>query len=150
MHRTPAERERNKPPRELRPGYIQRHEALEIFPEVHANEKNSILGPGIEMATEVSLINQGLAERLPNNRYRINKRNWVDKGDGETFPESGEGIWVFSSPQFNLLKLLVRDGGRTTNADRMIANHPRLDDALAREVEALFKLIQSHRKRRED
>jgi hypothetical protein len=108
---------------------------------------NSILSPGIDMATEVRAIDEGHATRLPSNRYLINNRTWIDKGDGYTFPESGDGVWEFDSAQFDLLRAYVRDRGRSVRTDRMIVNHPRLNDEVAAEVEALFALIEAFRQK---
>lgn len=148
-NRTPAERARHKPPHELRPGLATRHEALAIGEETRVRAKNSVLEPGIDAAVEVAWINQGLADRLPNNRYGINGRTWIDKGDGYTFPESGEGVWLLLAPQLRLLKVLIQEGERTSSADTMVAMDPRLDDALATEVESLLTLIQAHRRRKD-
>jgi hypothetical protein len=140
----------SKPSRPLRAGLAERHEALEITPSTRAYARNSVLAPGIDMETEVDAINQGGAVRLTGNRYRINNRIWIDKGDGYTFPETGEDVWEFSAAQFNLLKVLIQDGGRSLRADKMIANNPRLDDQLAGEVERFFDSIQEYRKREQD
>lgn len=79
--RTSIERDANAPPHPLRPGLATRHEALRITPATRTYRRNSILEPGIDMAVEVVRINEGLAIRLQDNRYLINSRVWVDKGD---------------------------------------------------------------------
>jgi hypothetical protein len=118
---------------------------LKITPSSRTYARNSVLAPGIDMAAEVDAINQGQALRLPNNRYSINSRTWVDKGDGYTFPESGEQVWEFTAAQFTLLKVFIQDGGHSMRADTMIVNNPRLDKLLADEVEQFFDLIQQYR-----
>ena len=140
-------RQRNMPPHPLHPGHTERHEAMEIRPDTRSQARNSILAPGVSMAAEVAAINQGFGERLPNNRYRYNGRTWIDKGTGETFPESGNGIWTLSGSQFTLLKRMIRDGGSTEAVDTMVANNPYLNDGLADEVEALFDLIKAELQR---
>lgn len=101
----------NKPPHILRPGSIDRHEALSIHQGTKAKGKTSILHPGLSMAEDIAAINEGLAERLPNNRYRINGRVYIDKGTGETFPEWGVGVWEFSRSQLGLLKVMLKQEG---------------------------------------
>lgn len=137
----------NIPPHNLRPGLALRHEAMSISHASNTYRMNSVLSPGIVMATEVNAINEGHATRLPNNRYRINNRIWIDKGDGYTFPESGDDVWEFNSAQFDLLRAYIRDGGRSERTVRMIEKHPRLNDDLAAEVEALFVLIEAFRRK---
>jgi hypothetical protein len=102
-----------------------------------AGRKNSIALPGIDTAAEVELINQGYAERLPDNRYRINGRPYIDKGDGYTFPATGEGIVEITNAQFRALRLLIEHDGRTVDVDQVFRHDPRLsveDVAIAVEL----------------
>lgn len=134
---------RNTPPHPLHAGYVARHEAMSITPATKSRRKNSILQPGISMAEEVEAINRGLGIRLPGNRYAYNGRIWIDKGTGETFPESGAGVWKLSGAQFDLLKSMLKEGWRGPNSDRMVLQDPFLNQDLAETVELLFNLIRT-------
>jgi len=133
-------RQRNTPPHTLRPGRRSRHELLGIAASSRPDRMNSIALPGIDTAAEVELINQGYAERLPGNRYQINGRIYVDKGDGYTFPVSGVEVRVITNPQFRSLRLLIRHDGRTVAFDRATARDPTISETDITVALELFRL----------
>jgi hypothetical protein len=112
---TAVESDARRPQRTLRPSALNRHH-LDLFGgSTYVARKTTMALPGIDVADEIARINRGEGTPLERNRWRINGRVYVDKGDGRTYPESGEGIVTPSRLELIGLRYLIRSGGDTTD-----------------------------------
>jgi hypothetical protein len=96
--------------------------------------------PGIDVAGEIELINQGYGKRVGDSRYEINGRVYAVKPDGAAYPESGAGIVSVSRPVFLALRLLLEHGGRTDAFNRATERDPTYTEDVIREALDLFAL----------
>jgi hypothetical protein len=96
--------------------------------------------PGIDVAGEIELINQGYGKRVGDSRYEINGRVYAVKPDGAAYPESGAGIVSVSRPVFLALRLLLEYGGRTDAFNRATERDPTYTEDVIREALDLFAL----------
>jgi hypothetical protein len=103
---------------------LTRHQLDRITAQSYVNPRNSVALPGVDVAREIELIDQGFGERVGDSRYRINGRVYAHKPDGETYPESGEMILSVTRPEFLLLRLLIKYEGRCVAFNRATERNP--------------------------
>jgi len=130
MDRSPEDRKKNRPKHRISAPLRSRHALESINRNSRPNNRNSVVLPGIDTGRETELIRQGYADSLGNNRWRINGRVYVRKGNerGTLYPESGEGVRSLSRFEFKALVLLISFGGYTEDAQRQFARDDLLTD----------------------
>jgi hypothetical protein len=97
----------DKPPQPIRPSAIARHQLDLVTSNTRVKSINTLALPGIDVAREVALIDQGHGKRVGDSRYEINSRVYVVKPDGSAYPESGEGVVSVGPFAMALLRELI-------------------------------------------
>ncbi len=87
---------------------VRRHRLDAIGLRSPVKEVNTVAMPWVDMVEDVRLIREGWGERLANNRWRINKRVYVqeDGTHGTMYPESGAGLVTLTRSQFRALAII--------------------------------------------
>ena len=96
--------------------------------------------PGIDVAMEIDLINQGHAQRVGDSRYEINGRIYLVKPNGATFPVSGDGIISVSRYAMALLRDMIANRHDPEVVETLIERNDRYTDDVVREAQPLFEL----------
>lgn len=130
----------DKPPIPVRPSAIQRHQLNLTTRSTRVDKVNTAALPGIDVAEEIRLINQGLAQRVGDSRYKIKNRIYVVKPNGATYPESGAGIISIRRPVMIALRELIRQDGLTPSFTRATERDPTYNADIIREALDLFEL----------
>src|SRR5680860_389336 len=143
MDRTPEERETNRPKHRTSAPLRSRHALESINRNSHPKNRNSVVLPGIDTGRETELIRQGYGDSYGNNRWRINGRVYVRKGNerGTLYPESGEGVRSLSRFEFKALVLLIAFGGYTEGAQRQFERDDLLTDDVVLVALELYDLM---------
>ena len=102
--------------------------------------KNTIVLPGVDIANEVALINQGHARLVGTSRYQINNRVYVVKPDGGTYPESGERVANVSPFAMALLRDMIANRHDPEAIAGLIQRNRRYTDDVVEEATWLFNL----------
>jgi hypothetical protein len=104
--------------------------------------------PGVDVEAEIEQINRGKGISLGNNRWRINGRVYVDKGDGSTFPETGDGIISPSRRDLIALQYLIRSGGSMDDLVKRTNKDPNFDDTIRVSAMDLYTVWKEAREKR--
>jgi hypothetical protein len=117
-------RERRTPTRPFRASALDRHE-LALFSESSWTRKvNSMVLPGVSVDADIAGINQGDALWLGNNRWEVNGRIYVHKGDGTAYPESGEQVITPTKYELQILQHLIATEGNDVEFERRTGRNP--------------------------
>jgi hypothetical protein len=117
-------RERRTPARPFRASAIDRHQ-LDLFSESSWTRKvNSMVLPGVSVETDIADINNGQAWWLGNNRWEINSRVYVHKGDGTVYPESGDLVIAPTKYELQILQHLIAVSGDEIEFERRTGRNP--------------------------
>jgi hypothetical protein len=128
----PSIRERRTPTRPLRASAIDRHQLSHFDTATWIKKRTTMLLPGASIGDDLQGINQGDAFWLGNNRWEINGRIYVHKGDGTVYPESGDQVISATKPELVVLKLLIELEGNS----EQVRERTRLDPLIDNEVRA--------------
>lgn len=92
--KTAEEREASKPTQEIRRPNRNRHSLNGISRHTRIKGGATIAMPWVDMEEDTRLIREGYAEKLPNNRYRVGRREYFVEGTehGTLVPVEGEGL----------------------------------------------------------
>lgn len=117
----------------------KRHRFESIGLKSKPKKTNSVAMPWVDMVEDVRMIREGKAERILNDRWRINGRIYVreDTPKGTMFPESGDGIVVLTRGQYKALSIIRGYNTDTVAAENELLNDPNLTEAdvlVARDV----------------
>ena len=104
-------REPRTPARPFRASAIDRHQLSLFTISTWIKKRTTMLLPGASIDEDLRGINNGEAYWLGNNRWEINGRIYVHKGDGSISPESGNQVIAVTKPELVILKLLIEVGG---------------------------------------
>lgn len=126
------------PPRRAHISAVDRHQLDELGQNTYVKRTNTMVVPGIDVRSEVELINQGQAQRVGDSRYLINDRVYVIKPDGAAYPESGAGVINVSRPVMLLTRELIRHGGPTGSFHRATEQNPTYTAEVQREALDVF------------
>lgn len=130
----------DKPPIEIRPSALSRHQLTRVTATTWAKPETTLALPGVDVAHEIDLINQGFGEKVGDSRYRLNGRVYVVKANGAAYPESGDDVVHVDRPTFLALRLLVQHGGQTEAFDRNTEQNPTYTEVVIRKALRLFEL----------
>ncbi len=86
--------------------------------------------PWVDMDRDTELIRLGYAERLPDNRFRINGRTYFVKGieQGTLVPEQGEGVVSLRRAEMRALITIVKYGGYVGQAQSELQSDPNISE----------------------
>jgi len=101
--------------------------------------------PGIDVADEIDRLNHGHGVSLGNNRWQINGRVYVDKGNGSTYPESGDGIVSPSRLELIGLRYLIGSGGDMAFLHERTRFDPNFDRSILERVMDLYAIWKEAR-----
>jgi hypothetical protein len=104
--------------------------------------------PGIDVEDEIERINRGEGISLGNNRWQINGRVYVDKGDGATYPESGKDVITPSRRELIALQHLINSGGDMADLVRRTNRDPNVDDMIRMSAMGLYIVWKDARETR--
>jgi hypothetical protein len=99
-----------------------------------------MVAPGIDVATDIDLINLGRARRVGDSRYLVNGRVYVIKPDGGAYPESGDGVISVSRPVMLALRELIRHDGQSESFAKATHQDPTYTEDIIRDALELFEL----------
>jgi hypothetical protein len=138
--RTDAELAANRPTHPIRPPNRSRHALDGINRRTRPDDRNSLVMPWVDMDRDTELIRLGHAERLPDNRFRINGRTYFVKGSeqGTLVPEYGEGVVSLHRAAMRALITIVKYGGYAGQAERELQSDPNITKADIRTAHRLF------------
>jgi hypothetical protein len=128
----------DKPPQPIRPSAIARHQLDLVTSNTRVKSINTLALPGIDVAREVALIDQGHGKRVGDSRYEINGRVYVVKPDGSAYPESGEGVVSVGPFAMALLRELIAHRDDPGAMALLIERNKRYTDAVVEEASWLF------------
>ncbi len=137
-----------KPKHPLRPSAPKRHQLDRFDRQTHIKPVTTMVLPGIEVAEDIAAINRGEGMSLGNNRWFINHRLYVDKGDGTAFPASGEGVISPSRRELIGLQILISSGGDSDVLFERTHRTPGFDDKIRDEATRLFMIWSKAREQR--
>ena len=80
--------------------------------------------PGVSVETDIADINNGQAWWLGNNRWEINSRVYVHKGDGTVYPESGDLVIAPTKYELQILQHLIAVSGDEIEFERRTGRNP--------------------------
>jgi hypothetical protein len=104
-------RERRSPNRPFHASAQDRHQ-LDLFDEgTRIKRVNTMLLPGASLEEDIRAINDGEGYWLGNNRWEVNDRIYVHKGDGTVFPISGDLVISPTRPELTALRHLIAANG---------------------------------------
>jgi hypothetical protein len=138
--RSEAELAANRPTYPIRPPNRSRHALDGINRRTRPDDRNSVVLPWVDMDRDTEQIRVGHAERLPDNRFRINGRTYFVKGIGQgtLVPEDGHGVVVLGRAEMRALITLVKYGGFAGQAERELQSDPNITEADIRSARRLF------------
>lgn len=139
---------RRIPRQPLRPSSKDRHQLDLLDINTRFKDATSALLPGLSLVADLDLINQGRGEDLGNNRWAVNNRIYVDKGDGKAYPESGEGVVLITRPVLKAIQMLIGSGGSIDNLYERTRRDPQFhaqDDRIRQRAIELYALIVAAR-----
>jgi hypothetical protein len=96
------------PPKQAFKGPAARHSAARVSQKTLTKELNTVIEPGIDVASDVKAINEGLAQKQGGN-FIINDRTY-GMHDGTLYPISGPGFHQLNRPSFKALGVLNQFG----------------------------------------
>lgn len=143
LNRSPEERERNRPKHRITAPLRSRHTVEGIPGRSQPKALNSIVLPGVDTGRDTELIREGYGDSLGNNRWHVNGRVYVRKGDelGRLYPEHGEGVRILTRAEFRCLVLLASYGGYTPEVRTQVAHDDYLTDADLHVALELYSLL---------
>ena len=138
--RTEAELAANRPTHPIRPPNRSRHALDGVNRRTRPDDRNSLVMPWVDMDRDTELIRLGYAERLPDNRYRINGRIYFVKGSeqGTLVPEHGDGVVSLHRAGMRALITIVKYGGYGGQAERELLSDPNISEADIETARSLF------------
>lgn len=139
MKETVSESTGDKPPSPVRPSSLERHQLDRVRPTTRIKGRNTMALPGIDVAMEIALIDQGYAWRVGDCRYQINERVYVVKPNGAAYPESGVGIVSVSAFGMALLRDMIAHRQTPEELERLIQRNGRYTEEVVAEAESLFE-----------
>ena len=130
----------NKPPRPIRPSAIDRHQLARVRARTRIKQKNSLVLPGIDIAQDIDLINQGFGQHVGDSRDQINGRVYVVKPDGAAYPGSGEGVVSVGPFVMSLLRDMIAHVDDPEALEFLIQRNRRYTDDVVEEASLLFAI----------
>lgn len=101
---------------DLLPPNKKRHDLNRITPKTHAQKKNSVVDPDVDMEADIDAIQRGEATWRPeSNEYEINGRTYKVENTGSdglrTYPTGGEGVHNLDQLGYRLLQSMIKNDG---------------------------------------
>lgn len=128
------------PPRRARPSAIDRHQLDRMSRNTRIKPRNTVVIPGIDIATDIDLINLGRGRRVGDSRYLVNGRVYVIKPDGGAYPESGDGVIDVPRPVMLALRELIRHDGNIDSFASATHHDPTYTEDVIRDALELFEM----------
>lgn len=105
----------------LLPPNMKRHDLNRVTPKTHAQKKNSVVQPDVDMEADIEAIRNGRATWNPDtNEYEVNGRTYkvenTGKDDLRTYPTGGVGVHNLDQLEYRLLQSMIKNGGDTDAA----------------------------------
>lgn len=96
--------------------------------------------PWVDMMQDTELIRTGLADQLPDDRFRVNGRTCFVEGNehGTLVPESGDGIVNLDRGTMRALVTIVKYGGYGDRAMRELDADPSISRSAIDVARALY------------
>ena len=121
-------RERRSPNRPFHASAQDRHQ-LDLFDEgTRIKRVNTMLLPGASLEEDIRAINDGEGYWLGNNRWEVNDRIYVHKGDGTVFPISGDLVISPTRPELTALRHLIAANGDAVEFEERTGRNPDLHE----------------------
>lgn len=116
-----VERARNRPPQPVRHPNRNRHTLDGIGRHTRIKGGATIALPWVDMEEDTRLINEGWAQKLPNNRFRVNGRTYFMEGTshGTLVPEEGIGIVRLNGEELLALRIIAEHGSHEAAVFRL-------------------------------
>jgi len=120
----PPIREHRTPAQPFRASAIDRHQLDRFHESSWIRPINSMVLPGVSVVADIAAINAGEAHWIGNNRWEVNGRTYVHKGDGTVYPESGERVISPTRYELQILQHLIVAGGNEVEFERRTGRNP--------------------------
>lgn len=87
--------------------------------------------PWVDMLEDIRLIRAGHGERLPNDRWIVNGRMYVQESSpsGRMYPESGDGVVILTRSQYKALSIIQGYNADTATIEFRLRNEHSISDA---------------------
>jgi hypothetical protein len=121
-------RERRTPARPFSASASNRHQLDQFDEGTRIKRVNTLLLPGATLEEDIRAINDGEGYWLGNNRWEINDRIYVHKGDGTVYPESGDLVISPTRPELRALQHLIAAQGDEVEFDEKTRRNPDLHE----------------------